>query len=373
MITLLSDTKDIKSFFHNNKVFLGDKKYKFNAIFDTVTGNYVRSGILEAGKETSKDAFEASFPHLLDIGIMATCHAAKVCKQGGVDCYQSGAINHGPNMTLDAFTKIITQCKGKTFEVALGGRGDPNKHENFKDIMKVCRDNFIAPNYTTSGINLTDDEVKITKEYAGAVAVSWQRQFHTIDAINMFVAAGVTTNIHYVLSNKNIDELIGLIEKDSLPNGINALIILNYKNVGQGDVSNVITGKEPNLKKLFELLDTKKLPFKLGFDSCSCQFIGKLMKNVDNATVSSCDSGVFSAYISPTSIMLPCSFDQKGEYGVDLNKFSLEDAWNSDIFNSFKKKQAHGLESGKCGSCHNHIDVCKPCILVPDINICNKE
>lgn len=368
---LCNDTK-IMSFVEGDIIHSHDKVYNFNSSFNMKTGFYYRSGIMENGKDIGKDPFMSSMPHLIDCGIMGRCHAKNVCKKGGIDCYQSGFNKEEDNMSIEVFTNIITQCKGKVFEIALGGRGDPNKHENFKEIMKVCRDNFIAPNYTTSGIGLTDEEVQITKEYAGAVAVSYQRQDHTLKALNKFIEAGVTTNIHYVLSNKTIDELIDLIKNDGIPKGVNAVIILNYKNIGQGDVSNVITGKEENLKELFKLLDTT-LPFKIGFDSCSCQFIGKLMKNVVSQSVSSCDSGCFSSYINPRGIMSPCSFDQTQTYGVDLNKVTLEEAWDGIQFELFRKKQKFGLESGKCQKCKHHIDICKPCILVPDINICNKE
>lgn len=365
---IICDTDKIKSIFNKDMIYLFDTVYKFKASFNTKTGFYFRSSILD---DKTVDPFQSAFPHLLDIGVMGHCLAKNVCKRGGIDCYQSGFTKEEPHMTVEMFENIITQCKGKTFEVALGGRGDPNKHPKFKELMKICRDNYVAPNYTTSGIGLTDNEVNITKKYAGAVAVSWQRQDHTIKALNKFIESGITTNIHYVLSNKTIDELIDLINNKSFPKGLNALIILNYKNIGQGDACNVITGKEHRLKELFELLD-KPLPFKLGFDSCSTALIAKFMKNVVGESVSSCDSAKFSAYISPSGIMSPCSFDQTQTYGVDLNKVTVETAWESLPFELFRDKQKYGLESGKCKSCSHHNDTCAPCILVPDINSCNK-
>lgn len=48
-----------------------DAKHNFNEIFDTRTGMYVRSGILdENGKDTNVDPFMRSFPGLIDVGIM---------------------------------------------------------------------------------------------------------------------------------------------------------------------------------------------------------------------------------------------------------------------------------------------------------------
>ena len=120
-------------------------------------------------------------------------------------------------MSLDDYYSIIAQCRGRTFQIALGGAGDPNKHEFFADILRVTRENKIVPNYTTSGYDLTDREVEWTKKYCGAVAVSYyskldkdgnEDNFSTIDAIERFVRAGCITNVHYVLSRKNIMEAI---------------------------------------------------------------------------------------------------------------------------------------------------------------------
>ena len=61
-----------------------DKNNKFISIFNQNTGFYMRSGVLENGKDTGVDPFMASFPELLDVGIMQTCVCARRCN---VDCY----------------------------------------------------------------------------------------------------------------------------------------------------------------------------------------------------------------------------------------------------------------------------------------------
>ena len=50
-----------------------DKKNKFVSMFNPNTGFYMRSGVIENGKDTGVDPFMTSFPELLDIGIMQTC------------------------------------------------------------------------------------------------------------------------------------------------------------------------------------------------------------------------------------------------------------------------------------------------------------
>ena len=49
-----------------------DKKNKFVSMFNPNTGFYMRSGVIENGKDTGVDPFMTSFPELLDIGVMCT-------------------------------------------------------------------------------------------------------------------------------------------------------------------------------------------------------------------------------------------------------------------------------------------------------------
>ena len=48
-----------------------DRENKFISFFNTQTGFYIRTGILdEAGMDTGADPFMTSFPELIDVGIM---------------------------------------------------------------------------------------------------------------------------------------------------------------------------------------------------------------------------------------------------------------------------------------------------------------
>lgn len=59
-------------------------------------------------------------------------------------------------MSLRDFESIARQCSGRTYQFALGGCGDPEQHESFADILKICRKEQIVPNFTTSGMGMTD-------------------------------------------------------------------------------------------------------------------------------------------------------------------------------------------------------------------------
>ena len=55
----------------------------------------------------------------------------------------------------------MKQATGKTFQIALGGAGDPNKHPQFEEILKSCRAYKIVPNITTSGFLMKDNEIEL--------------------------------------------------------------------------------------------------------------------------------------------------------------------------------------------------------------------
>lgn len=68
------------------KYVVQDNKHHFKYAFDTETGAYVRTGVLDNnGRDTGKDPFMASYPHLIDVGIMGHCIHGKtdLCCQSG--------------------------------------------------------------------------------------------------------------------------------------------------------------------------------------------------------------------------------------------------------------------------------------------------
>jgi intein/homing endonuclease len=60
----------------------------------------------------------ASFPHLIDLGVMGSCHHGKsgLCLKAGIKCYQNGLTKNNPNMKLEDYKRIIDEIKDKTFQ-----------------------------------------------------------------------------------------------------------------------------------------------------------------------------------------------------------------------------------------------------------------
>lgn len=350
------------------KYIINDEKYHFKSAFDTETGAYVRTGVLdEDGKDTGVDPFMASFPHLIDVGIMGHCIHGKtgLCVKAGIGCYQSGLTIEQPNMTVDDFKWIAEQCKGRCNQLALGGRGDPDQHENFEELLKICRDNNLVPNFTTSGYGMTSEIAKLCKKYCGAVAVSWYRSEYTLKAIQMLLEAGVKTNIHYVVGKNTIDEAIERFSKNDFPKGINAIILLLHKPAGLGSVENMLSVTDSRVEKLFAEVE-KRHPFKVGMDSCNVPGALRFCKKVNTESLDTCEGGRYSCYIGADMIMVPCSFDQKKRYEVSLRECSIEEAWNSDKFEQFRDHMR-----GACPNCDKKELCMGGCPLMPEVVFCD--
>jgi len=347
-----------------------DRKNKFISVFDPKTGFYMRTGIIENGVDTGIDPFMTSFPELIDVGVMGHCiHGSSgLCLKSGVQCYQNGLHTHQPNMSIENFKRIVDECKGKTFQFALGGRGDVDQHENFEELLRYCRLNNIVPNFTSSGLGFNERIVTICKEYCGAVAISWYRQEHTLRAINMLLKAEVKTNIHYVLGKNSIDEAIEKLENNSFPEGINAIIFLLHKPVGLGKEENVLSVDDPKVQKFYELVDTKKFPFKIGFDSCNVPGLINFTKNIDRNSFDTCEAGRWSMYITPDMKALPCSFDQEMKWAYDISNDTIENAWNSPQFGEFR---SHFKNS--CPNCKDRAFCMGGCPVKRQIVLCNRK
>ena len=352
------------------RYIIEDKKYRFKSAFDTETGAYVRTGVLdENGKDTGADPFMASYPHLIDVGIMGHCIHGKtgLCAKAGIGCYQSGMLVEQPNMSVEDFRWIAEQSKGRCNQFALGGRGDPDQHEQFEEILQICRENMLVPNFTTSGYGMTPEIAKLCKEYCGAVAVSWYRSEYTLKAIQMLLHAGVKTNIHYVLGNNSMDEAIERLRNNDFPEGINAVIFLLHKPAGQGTKANMLKADDPRVAAFFAEVEKRHF-FKVGMDSCNVPGAINFCKTVRPESLDTCEGGRYSCYIGADMNMVPCSFDQEKLYQVSLREMTIEEAWNSEAFEHFRNRMR-----GACPNCEKRELCMGGCPLMPEIVFCGSE
>jgi len=348
-----------------------DQRFRFISAFDLDTGMYYRSSIIdENGKTTGTDPFQGSYPHLLDIGIMGHCKHGEsgLCLEAGIQCYQDGLHIHQENMSIKDYKKIIDESQGKLFQVALGGRGDPEDHETIEAILKYTINHDIVPNITTSGLSMTSEKANLLKKYCGAVAVSWYRSPYTLKAIEYLLEAKVRTNIHYVLSRSTLEEAIDRIENDGFPKGINRVVFLLHKPVGLGTKEEVLEWNNPRVQYFFKLFNQEKYNEKAGFDSCSIPAILQLAPEIATASIDTCEGARFSAYITPNMKMIPCSFDQREHFAIDLIDNTIQEAWDSDSFEAFRN-----VLQNSCTECTLRRNCYGGCPITNEIVLCQRK
>lgn len=313
----------------------------------------------------------ASFPELLDVGIMGHCiHGKKgLCLRAGIECYQDGLHRNDADMSVEDFRSIARQCSGRTYQFALGGCGDPDQHENFSDILEICRQEGIVPNFTTSGFGMTEGIAQKCQKYCGAVAVSWYRSRYTERAIEILTKAGVKTNIHYVLSKNTIAEAIERLREHSFPDNINAIVFLLHKPVGLGTHRNMISLKDEKLYEFIRLADSGKTGYKIGFDSCTVPALVNFADHISLSSLDTCEGARWSAYISSDMKMMPCSFDnQEKRWAVDLRSHTIEEAWRSSEFEDFRT-----YFKKSCPKCTLRASCMGGCPIKPEIVLCDKR
>lgn len=343
----------------------------FISLFDENTGFYMRSGVLENGKDTGRDPFMAEFPELLDVGIMGHCRHGRsgLCLQAGVECYQDGLHSRKDNMALDDFREIVRQCRKRTWQFALGGCGDPDQHEHFEEILRISREAGIVPNFTTSGLGMTKETAELCRSYCGAVAVSWYRSGYTLKALKLLMEAGVKTNIHYVLSRDSVEEALDRLQNHGFPQGVNAVVFLLHKPVGLGTAEKVIPEDFRPFRELVRLAGEKCFDWKIGFDSCSVPALLRDGAGIAPSCLDTCEGARWSAYISPDMKMMPCSFDnQELRWAVDLRTYSMEEAWRSAEFEAFRE---HFRWS--CPDCDLRESCMGGCLIRPEIVLCGRR
>lgn len=332
--------------FFNNVVIKKYPDQHYYTLFNKRTGLFIRCE--DEGYE--EPFWTESGPELLDISITNWCD--KQCEF----CYRDSSVT-GTFMDLEEFDKLLKQASRLgVFQVAIGG-GNPNQHPHFTTMLEMCRKKYgIVPSYTTNGKGISDDIIKATQEYCGAVAVSAYYPYDELDqVINKLISNNIKTNVHFLLTNKSIDTAIEWLKQ--IPQflaRINALIFLNYKPVGSKANEVLIANKNERLVEFLNLVSKNQYPFKIGFDSCSISGVVKYV-NSERVFLEACEAGRFSAFISENSKMYPCSFMVNKIEGIDLWKHSIADAWRNSI--EFLKIRDN-IKNNRCRNICKHESIC---------------
>ncbi len=329
----------------------------YNFIGDTKTGITFRWG-----KSLQENPPFALWPELADISI--SNHCTKGCDY----CYQDSGDN-ASFMSLEDYKYILNELQhrkwGNVFQVAIGG-GEPLEHPQLKQIIEATIIRNIVPNLTTNGIHLDSDYAGYFKGRVGAVALSiTDIQAFDLDKAKILLRESVRTNIHYVLSDKNISQAVDILRgryNESL-SGLNSIIFLTHKPHGRGSMTDILKLSD-SLMNFIRQIDYVKCSVRIGFDACFVPLLLCFTKT-DATYIDSCEGGLFSIYIDENLNVKPCSFDNTEAYTFKLREYSFSDIWEyklkryrNEVVNHCKRRCSKKAECK--GACHfyNEITCC---------------
>jgi radical SAM protein with 4Fe4S-binding SPASM domain len=332
---------------------------RYTAVFNPRTGFFAR---MEDGGHP-EPFWSSHGPELLDISI------TNWCDRGCSFCYRKSDAS-GTHMPLTDYEEVIRQARDlHVFQVALGG-GNPNQHPQFSEFLRLTRAVYgIVPNYTTNGRGLTEDVLRATAQYCGAVAVSAYPPYHeTSAAIDLLTARGITTNIHFILSSRSVETAIEWLHNPpTFLKRAHAIVFLNYKPVGRSVDESLLLNRSSRLEEFFALATRDGLPFRVGFDTCTITGLARLGK-AHKISLEGCDAGRFSLFVSEKMEVFPCSFMVEAGYaGVSLHTTSLSKIW--ETHKSFQEIRAKH-ERGGCADCQTRSECLSGCHLFPEMNLC---
>jgi hypothetical protein len=174
---------------------------------------------------------ELTFPEFYDLSFGDKCVTGK-CPW----CYAKG--NPKGSHYADIVGKIqryfgtMTENQ-RPFQVAIGGQQEPLEHPEFWKAVEALHDLGIVPNYTTNGVLFDQSVIELTKKFCGGIAVTMHPHLeaHWRPAIELAIANGIKTNIHYIVSDEaSVEKLKALYQEY---NGrIDYFVLLPHMNVG---------------------------------------------------------------------------------------------------------------------------------------------
>lgn len=293
----------------------------YNFIGDSETGMTCRWG-----KTFEDDPHSAPWPELADISI------SNHCTNGCDYCYRDSQNNH-TFMSIEEYAYLLRCLQhptwGTVFQVALGG-GEPLEHPDFLTFIDMTCEAGIVPNFTTNGRHLTPELAIPLTGKIGAVAVSVSH----LDELpytnsNMLLAAGLRTNIHFLLSRNSLSHAIKILQgkHNEQLKGINGIIFLTYKPAGRAKSSDCLVWNE-ELRDFIRLIDSNRCAVRIGVDACFVPLLLHLT-HTNIRFIDPCECAYFSVYIDESLNVKPCSFSNDDSFCRNLREYSFSEIWEN--------------------------------------------
>jgi len=251
------------------------------------------------------------------------------------------------------------------YQLAFGITG-VQTNPDFLKMMKYAREKGIVPNFTLSGIDLTDELAdEIAKVIGGCAVSAYQTDKNMCyDTVKKFTDRGISqTNIHLMTSKETLPFVYEVL-KDRLTDhrltDMNAIIFLGVKPKGRA-AGHYTPISQDEFDAILRFCWDNKIS--IGFDSCTAPKYEMAIRGSDlpdeekKAHIQhseSCESSLFSLYINVRGEVWPCSFteDEPGQEPIDVLAAEdfVRDVWYNPALVKFRKRLLATSKDG-CRSC----------------------
>jgi MoaA/NifB/PqqE/SkfB family radical SAM enzyme len=342
--------------------YMRSKDYNFN--FSKVNGLHMRWG---ATKEEDPQWCPVG-PEILDLEI-----SINGCPNACPFCYKENKNEPATNMTFETFKSIVDRIPKVLTQIAFGITGIQT-NPDFLKMMDYCREIGVIPNFTLSGIDLTEDMADEVVKRVGALAVSAYASDKNVcyNTVKMFTDRGLNqTNIHLMVSQETMPFVYEVLNdriNDERLQDMHAIVFLGVKGKGRarGHYNSIPTAE---YEKLMKFCFDRNLT--IGFDSCSAPKFEAAVQNMNlpenrkselMMLSESCESTLFSFYINAFGEAWGCSFseDEPGQKAVPVigAEDFTRDVWMHPNAVAFRDKLLSTVKDG-----------CRSCPVYPEINI----
>jgi MoaA/NifB/PqqE/SkfB family radical SAM enzyme len=123
---------------------------------------------------------------------------------------------------------------------------------------------------------------------------------------------------------------------------LNAVVFLLFKPQGEGRNVRGLIPSKLQIQSFASLAFQPRAKFKIGMDSCLINHVLKYSEpsELQKMAIDTCESSRMSVYISPSMQLIPCSFADHPEWGVQITKKQdIDYIWNRSIkFKQFRSR-----------------------------------
>lgn len=226
--------------------------------------------------------------------------------------------------------EIISEASEKgTFYIDFIYKNNEPIHHHIIDILDHTVKAQIYPTVNVYLEQFNNDLLEFAKVNPCEIGITSYDGFDSIqETFYLLINNNVKTIINLTLNNNTVDSIINILSSNnSYFSSSNFSHLIIYKDI-PNNISQEIKEKYDRLNELIQRREDELVVF----EKCA-----KNIQVIHNA-LKTCIRSRRSLFIDYDLKAKPCKYDYDNKFAIDLNQFTLEEAWNSDQFKSFREQ-----------------------------------